>query len=233
MSLIIRILLVEDEENILEAVKMNLEMEGYEVETATNGVEALRKIGSQRFNLVILDVMMPEMNGFEVCEKIRLTDMDTPILFLTAKNTGQDKVMGLKLGADDYLTKPFNLEELLLRVRVLVKHSIKGTKEEAETKTYKFGGNEVNLETFQAVCFNGSKLTLTKKEVSLLKLLIDRKNTVVSRQLILQYVWGYDVYPSTRTIDNFILSFRKYFEKDPRNPEFFHSIRSVGYKFTA
>ena len=228
-----RILLVEDEENLQEAIKLNLELEGFEVEIADNGTTALKKAAEQRFNLYILDVMLPEMNGFEVCEKIRISDSDTPILFLTAKDTSQDRVNGLKLGADDYLAKPFNLEELLLRVKILVKHSMKGTKDENELKTFKFGNNEVNFVTYRAKGSDGAEYELTKKEVSLLKLLIDRKNTVVSRQHILQYVWGYDVYPSTRTIDNFILSFRKYFEKDARNPEFFHSIRGVGYKFTA
>jgi two-component system alkaline phosphatase synthesis response regulator PhoP len=228
-----RILLVEDEETLQEAIKLNLELEGFEVEIADTGTKALRKATEQRFNLIILDVMLPEMDGFTVCEKIRLNDMDTPILFLTAKDTSQDRVNGLKLGADDYLTKPFNLEELLLRVKVLVKHSVKGTKDGKELMTYKFGNNEVNFVTYKARGIDGQELELTKKEITLLKLLIDRKDDVVSRQQILQYVWGYDVYPSTRTIDNFILAFRKYFEKDARNPEYFHSIRGVGYKFTA
>lgn len=227
-----RILLVEDEENLLEAISLNLEMEGFEVVTATNGIDALKKVKGQFFNLIILDVMMPEMSGFEVCEKIRLTDMDTPILFLTAKDAHADKVKGLKLGADDYLTKPFNLEEMLLRVKVLVKHSMKGTKEEVGLKKYAFGGNEINFVTYHAKLHNGKEMELTKRETSLLKLLVDRKDSVVSREQILNYVWGYDVYPSTRTIDNFILAFRKYFEKDARNPVFFHSIRGVGYKFT-
>ena len=231
--MISRILLVEDEEHLQEAIKLNLELEGFEVEIADNGATAIKKAAEQRFNLFILDVMLPEITGFEVCEKIRLTDSDTPILFLTAKDTSQDRVNGLKLGADDYLAKPFNLEELLLRVKILVKHSVKGTKDEKDLKTFKFGENEVNFVTYKAKGHGGSEYELTKKEITLLKLLIDRKDTVVSRQHILQYVWGYDVYPSTRTIDNFILSFRKYFEKDARNPEYFHSIRGVGYKFTA
>ena len=225
-----RVLLAEDEKSLREGIKLNLELEGYEVEEADNGSEALKKFGGQRFNLVILDVMMPEINGFEVCEKIRLTDSDTPILFLTAKDTGKDKISGLKLGADDYLTKPFDLEELMLRSKVLVKHSVKGTMEESTLAEYDFGENKINFVTFEALTPAG-KLNLTKKETQLLKLLIDRKNQVVSRQQILQYVWGYDVFPSTRTIDNFILSFRKYFEKDPKNPVFFHSVRGVGYKY--
>lgn len=226
-----RILLVEDEEHLREAIKLNLEMEGYEVEEADNGTKGLKKALEQRFNLILLDVMLPEMDGFTVCEKLRITDLDTPILFLTAKDTSQDKINGLKLGADDYLTKPFNLEELLLRVKSLVKRSARDLQEEIDMKAYKFGDNEINFITFQAHGLDGKQFQLTKKEVALLKLLIDRKNTVVSRQQILQYVWGYDVYPSTRTIDNFILNFRKYFETDQHNPTFFHSVRGIGYKF--
>jgi two-component system, OmpR family, alkaline phosphatase synthesis response regulator PhoP len=226
-----RILLAEDEKSLREGIRLNLELEGYEVEEAEDGMEALNKFAAQRFNLVILDVMMPEVNGFEVCEKIRLSDTETPILFLTAKDTGADRVEGLKLGADDYLTKPFNLEELLLRVKNLVKHSLKGTEDVADFTSYSFNGNTINFQTYEADTING-KVGLTKKEIQLLKLLIDRKNQVVSRQQILQYVWGYDIYPSTRTIDNFILAFRKYFENDPKNPKYFHSIRGVGYKFT-
>lgn len=231
--MVTRVLLAEDEKSLRDGIKLNLELEGYEVEEAVNGAEALSKFSSQRFNIVILDVMMPEVNGFEVCEKIRLTDNETPILFLTAKDTSKDKVSGLKLGADDYLTKPFNLEELLLRTKVLVKHSLKGTTEESSLSTFSFGGNVVNFSTYEASNFESKSINLTKKETALLKLLVDRKNQAVSRQQILQYVWGYDVFPSTRTIDNFILSFRKYFEKDAKQPEYFHSIRGVGYKFTA
>lgn len=227
-----RVLLAEDEKSLRDGIKLNLELEGYEVEEAVNGNEALQKFENQRFNLVILDVMMPEVNGFEVCEKIRLSDNEIPILFLTAKDTGKDKVNGLKLGADDYLTKPFNLEELLLRTKVLVKHSFKGTTEESILSSFTFGPNTVNFSTFSATNGTGEELHLTKKETALLKLLIDRKNQVVSRQQILQYVWGYDVFPSTRTIDNFILSFRKYFEEDAKNPQFFQSVRGVGYKFS-
>ncbi len=226
-----RILVVEDEKSLLDAIRMNLEMEDYEVVTAINGLEALKIFKEQRFNLIILDVMMPELDGFAVCEKIRLSDTDTPILFLTAKDTHEDKVMGLKLGADDYLTKPFNLEELLLRTKILVKHSLKGTGKDKKAATVTFGDCLVDFKTFTAKGTGGKKIQLTQKEAALLKLLIDRKNQVVSRQHILQTAWGYDVTPSTRTIDNFILAFRRYFEKDSRNPKHFFSIRGVGYKF--
>lgn len=227
----IRILLVEDEISLQDAIKMNLELEGYEVVAVSNGPDALHHFKEQRFNLIVLDVMMPTMNGFQVCEQIRLENSETPILFLTAKDSAQDKVDGLKKGADDYMTKPFNLEEFLLRVKILVKRSVKGTDEETELNLFKFGNNVVNFETFEANTNKGA-INLTKKEVKLLKLLVDRKEKVVSRELILQQVWGYDVFPSTRTIDNFILSFRKYFEADPKKPTYFHSVRGVGYKFT-
>lgn len=227
-----RILLVEDEENLREVIKMNLELEGYEVEIAVTGTQAVRKAHQQHFNLIILDVMLPEMDGFDACQQIRLNDTETPILFLTAKDTTQDKVAGLKIGADDYLTKPFNLEELLLRVRVLVRHSQRVKGNTADFSTYQIGNSAINFATYMATDVQGKQVELTKKEVALLKLLIDKKNTVVSRQQILQFVWGYDVYPTTRTIDNFIHNFRKYFEKDPSNPVHFHSVRGVGYKYT-
>lgn len=226
-----RILLVEDEETLQDAIKMNLELEGYEVIAVDNGLDALRFFKDQRFNLVVLDVMLPEMDGFHVCEQIRLEDNSTPILFLTAKDSTQDKITGLKKGGDDYMTKPFHLEEFLLRVRVLLRHSVKGTTEESALSTYQFGKNDINFITYKATTPNG-EIDLTRKETKLLKLLIERNNEVVSREHILQFVWGYDVFPTTRTIDNFILAFRRYFEENPREPIYFHSVRGVGYKFT-
>lgn len=224
----LRILLVEDEENIRENVKLNLELEGYEVVDVGDGKQALKYTNEQHFDLLILDVMLPELDGYQICEQVRLTNLEVPIIFLTAKDTFDDRVAGLKKGADDYLVKPFNLEELLLRVKRLLQRSTKAP--EVSNESYTFGQNKANFITYQASGINGD-ITLTKKEAMLLKLLIDRKGEVVSRQQILQSVWGYDVFPSTRTIDNFILSFRKYFERDPRNPEFFISVRGVGYKF--
>ena len=223
-----RILLVEDEENIREVVKLNLELENYEVVTADNGKTALKYFHEQHFDLVLLDVMLPEVDGFQVCEQMRLTNMELPIMMLTAKDAALDRITGLKKGADDYLTKPFNLEEMLLRVQNLLRRSSKSPENTPEI--YEFGDNRVNFITYEAQGNNGT-FNLTKKEAMLLKLLVDRKGEVVSRQQILQSVWGYDVYPSTRTIDNFILSFRKYFEQEPKNPKYFLSIRGVGYKF--
>ena len=225
-----RILLVEDEENIRDLIQLNLEAEGYEVVSTGNGRKALDLIGGQHFDLLLLDVMLPEVDGFSITEQVRLSNHEVPILILTAKDMAQDRIAGLKRGADDYLTKPFNLEELLLRVSNLLRRSqrIKGE----AIDQFEFGNNFVNFETYEGTTFRGEAITLTKKEAMLLKLLVERKNEVVSRNQILQAVWGYDLFPSTRTIDNFILAFRKYFEEDPKQPRFFHSIRGVGYKFT-
>ena len=224
----LRILLVEDEENIRETLKLNLELEDFEVVGVGDGRKVLKIFKEQHFDLVLLDIMLPEVNGLQLCEQIRLLNMQIPIIFLTAKDTTADKITGLKKGADDYITKPFSLEELLLRVQILLKRSQKNTSNSVEQ--FEFGKNQVNFKTFEASGQEG-EFKLTKKEAMLLKLLIERRGEVVSRQQILQTVWGYDVYPSTRTIDNFILSFRKYFEQDPKKPIFFHSVRGVGYKF--
>ena len=224
-----RILVVEDEKNLRENLKLNLELEDYEVVTAENGSDALKTIREQRFDLLVLDVMLPEIDGFEVCEKVRLEDQHVPILFLTAKDNAQDVVQGLKVGGDDYLTKPFNLEEFLLRVKALVKRSAKTDLDE-EMQVFAFGDNTINFLTYESTGVDGP-FRLTNKELKLLRLLIERANKVVSREEILQKVWGYDVYPTTRTIDNFILAFRKYFEQDAKHPIYFHSVRGVGYKF--
>ncbi|MGQ0830005.1 MAG: response regulator transcription factor [Bacteroidota bacterium] len=228
-----KILLVEDEEHLLKTIQLNLELEGYSVTTAITGIEALKKIRSAAFDLLILDVMLPEMTGFDVCETIRKENNTTPVLFLTAKGSGSERIQGLKLGADDYLTKPFNLEELLLRVQILIKRNHPtNTDAKKSPVSYNFGDNEVNFITYEIKGVNGKRAVISKREIDLLKLLIERKGEVVSREEILDAVWGKDVYPSSRTIDNYILAFRKYFEKNQREPQHFHSIRSVGYKFT-
>ncbi len=224
-----RILLVEDEQSIAKVVQMNLEMENYEVEWTDNGLNALHLAKSQYFDLIVLDIMLPEVNGFEVCEQVRLNNKDIAIIILSAKDAPEDRVQGLKKGADDYLVKPFNLEELLLRIEKLLNRQAK--QERVTSEIYIFGDNEINFSSYEAKG-NGKEFFLTKKEAQLLQLLIERKNEAVSREQILKTVWGYDVYPATRTIDNFLLSFRKYFEKDPKNPTFFRSVRGIGYKFT-
>lgn len=226
------ILLVEDEENLHEALKLNLELEGYEITSAFDGTKALQKIEEGYFDLIILDVMLPEVDGISITENIRVKNNDTPILILSAKNTSADRVLGLKKGADDYLTKPFNLEELLLRVQKLIEKNKKMQEKDSVGDTYQFGKNIIDFKAQEAITKTGERIQISKKEAMLLKLLIENKNEVVPREKILQTVWGYNVYPTTRTIDNFILSFRKYFEEDSRNPVFFHSVRGVGYKYS-
>lgn len=226
------ILLVEDEENLQEALKLNLELEGYEVTACADGLEALKNLSQEHFDLMVLDVMLPELDGISVCESVRLQKNPIPILILSAKNSSADRVLGLKMGADDYLNKPFNLEELLLRVEKLIKKNDQLSLKTNVPELYAFGKNKIDFNGLLATNSIGQEIHLTKKEAMLLKLLIDHKNEVVTREKILQAVWGYNVFPTTRTIDNFILSFRKYFEKDQKNPKYFLSIRGMGYKFS-
>ena len=226
------ILLVEDEENLQEALKLNLELEGYEVTTCADGLEALKILSQEHFDLMVLDVMLPELDGISVCESVRLQKNPIPILILSAKNSSADRVLGLKMGADDYLNKPFNLEELLLRVEKLIKKNDQLSLKTNVPELFAFGKNKIDFNGLLATNSIGQEIHLTKKEAMLLKLLIDHKNEVVTREKILQAVWGYNVFPTTRTIDNFILNFRKYFEKDQKNPKYFLSIRGMGYKFS-
>jgi two-component system, OmpR family, alkaline phosphatase synthesis response regulator PhoP len=225
------ILLVEDEENLQATLKLNLELDGYEVTIAADGAKAIKKAEQAYYDLIILDIMLPEVDGITVCETIRIQNNNVPILILSAKNSSEDRVLGLKKGADDYLAKPFNLEELLLRVKKLIRKNDQISSSTSVEDSYSFGGNTIHFNASEAINFTGEKIILTKKEAMLLRLLIENKNQVVKRERILQAVWGYNVFPTTRTIDNFILNFRKYFETDSRNPKHFHSARGVGYKF--
>jgi two-component system, OmpR family, alkaline phosphatase synthesis response regulator PhoP len=225
------ILLAEDEENLQEALKLNLELEGYEVTVCGDGVSAIKNVEQEYFDLIILDVMLPEADGITVCETIRLKNTDVPILMLSAKSSSADKVLGLKKGADDYMGKPFNLDELLLRIQKLIKKSERISNKQNVGEILIFGNNKVDFKASKAINYLGEEIVLTKKELMLLKLLAENKNEVVTREKILQAVWGYNVYPTTRTIDNFILNFRKYFEADSKNSQHFLSARGVGYKF--
>ena len=223
-----RILVVEDEKDLADTIKLNLELEDYHPIVVHDGLDAIAAFKEQSFDLVILDIMIPSVSGIEVCENIRLQDSTTPIMFLSAKGRSEDRILGLKKGGDDYLTKPFNLEELILRIDNLITRN--ETNSSNSIISYSFGNNSVYFDSYEAVGKQG-KFTLTNKELLLLKLLIENEGEVVSRERILQAVWGYSVYPSTRTIDNFVLAFRRYFEEDQKNPEFFISLRGVGYKF--
>jgi len=224
----ITICLVEDEQSLIEMIQFNLELDGYEVFAIHDGGFAKDHFELKiDYDLFILDVMLPRISGLDLCKIIR-EKSQAPILFLSAKGTTQDRIEGLKIGANDYLPKPFDLEELILKVKIL-------TKKEGEQKVFllQVGKLVVDFNTFEVRSLENEIVHLfSKREIDLLKLFQEKEGKVVSRDEILDRVWGKDSYPTARTIDNYILVFRKVFEKNPRKPQFFHSIRSVGYKFS-
>ena len=225
------ILVVEDERNLAEGIAENLEAEGYLAEIASDGLEGLAKILEGSYSLVLLDVMLPGLDGFSVCEKVREKDNETPILFLTAKGGTDDRIRGLEAGGDDYLAKPFHLRELLLRIKTILRRWEWYDEGSSTKEPIRFGDNDFDLSTFQAKAWDGTHHTLTHKEALILKALAESPGEVISREDLLDKVWGYEVFPSTRTIDNFVLRLRKRFEPDPENPQYFHTVRGVGYRF--
>lgn len=227
------ILLVEDEVNLARGIRENLEAEGYAVEVVGDGRVALDKIRRQEYGLVILDVMLAGMDGFTVCQTARREGRDTPVLFLTAKGGSRDRIRGLEVGGDDYLPKPFQLRELLLRVAAILRRRSRYHAMTALEPIARFGGNEFDFRSFRGRSFDGGDQILTQKEAMILKVLVEREGDVVWRDEILEKVWGDDVLPSSRTIDNFIARLRKRFEPDPERPRFFHTVRGIGYRFVA
>lgn len=224
------ILLVEDEENLALGLEYNLSAEGYNVKWAKDGREALKLFEENEFDLVVLDIMLPYFNGFEIAQKIRETHPRMPILMLTARTQIEDRVKGLELGADDYLTKPFHLKELLLRIKGMLKRKSWYQKVVIENPVYKFGNNEINFENLK--CTKGKKeFQLTSYEAMIMKYLIENKDKVVTRKELLENVWNMNPDIETRTVDNFIARLRKHFEDDPSNPKYIVSVRSAGYMF--
>lgn len=223
-----RILVVEDEEHLAEGIKFNLECEGYRAEIETNGLEALNRLRDEEFDLIILDVMLPGIDGFEVCKKLRANDDRTPILFLTARKSSEDRVTGLTLGGDDYMPKPFNLKELLARVQAILRRRA-WTKADRELKEISFGPYTVNFTRMESEGPKG-KLRLNRRESLILKLLAERKGEPVSRNEILDRAWGTDRFPTDRTIDNFIVKLRQMFEDNPRKPRYIRTVRGIGYR---
>jgi len=221
------ILLVEDEVNLASVIALNLRIEGYQVEICDNGLLAVELIKKNPPDLVVLDIMLPELNGVEVCKQIKKLNSDIPILFLSAKSSGAEKIEGLKAGGDDYLTKPFNLEELILRVQNLFKRFPVQQKEDL----FSFAGFIINFNDFTVTESGVKKHLLTNREIKLLKMLVSKQGIVVSREEIIQQLWNSSENPSSRTIDNYILNFRKIFEKQDGQTKYFYSIRGVGYKF--
>jgi two-component system, OmpR family, alkaline phosphatase synthesis response regulator PhoP len=227
------VLVVEDDPHLAAGVMENLRAEGYDVTSAGTGEQAIEWLATHGCALIVLDVMLPGIDGFGVCRSLRERGGSTPVLFLTARGDPADRVRGLEAGGDDYLAKPFHLEEFLLRVRAIVRRWewYRSASATAATAMLRFGGNEVDFRAFRARAWNGEAQELTEKEAMILKVLAEQAGEIVSREDLLERVWGYDVFPSTRTVDNFILRLRKRFEKDPANPRHFLTVWGVGYRF--
>lgn len=222
------ILIIEDEIALSSTLALNFELEGFQIIQANTGNKAIELFGQlkSKINLVFLDIMLPDVNGYTLCKSFKEIKPDLPIIFITARNQTIDKIEGLKLGADDYITKPFELEEVLLRTKNLLKRT-----QPVDAGIFKFGNNSINFDSFEVTTYNGENYKLTKREIGLLKMLTNHVNKVISRDEIIEELWQENENPSGRTIDNYIVNFRKMFEKNPKEPIYFQSIRGVGYKF--
>ena len=232
-----RILIIEDDNHIAEGLKLNLSLQGHEVDVASDGVSGLQKWKAWQPHLIILDIMLPGIDGFSVLRSIRLEDEQLPILILSAMGATEDRVKGLSFGVDDYLAKPFDLEEFLLRVerlltRVAWGNKTTGTSLESSSlpQIYTFGNNRIDFTASTAEGRLG-KINLTEQEIKLLKLFIANRGKPLSRKQLLEIGWGYTGVTTTRTVDNFMVRLRKYFEDNPQMPVYFKSLRSVGYVF--
>jgi DNA-binding response OmpR family regulator len=226
-----KILIIDDEKHIAEGIRLNLEMQGHETTVTFNGRQGLEAWKKSVFDLVIVDLMMPEIDGVGVIKKIRLDNPKVPIIVISAKDEVKEKIRCLGLGVDDYLAKPFNLDEFLLRVeRLLLRSGWNKSKIESRVETFSFGDIFIDFNNIQAKK-KGEIIELTMQEIKLLQFFVAHANQVVTREEILENALGYDRESTSRTLDNYIVRFRKYFEDDPRNPKYFKSVRSVGYIF--
>jgi len=229
------ILIIEDDLHIAEGLRLNLSLQGYVVDIATDGVDGMRQWREKRPDLIVLDIMLPGINGLAILRSIRLEDDRLPVLILSAKSASEDRVRGLTYGVDDYIGKPFDLEEFLLRVDRLITRARWSRDADnggpSALKTFDFGNNRIDFDTGTARCRMGT-ITLTDQETRLLKLFVTHPDKPLSRSELLNIGWGYTHLTSTRTVDNFIVRLRKYFEDDPKQPVYFRSLRSVGYVFT-
>ena len=227
-----KILLVEDDPHLAKGLRFNLEREGYEIFLVDNGLSALDQLREKDFDLIILDLMLPKMGGLEVARTIRETNIRFPILMLTAKSSKKDREIGLEAGADDYLTKPFHLPELLLRIKGILRRSEWYKEPVHDQDIFRFATMWINFRTGK-VKGVGGEFYLTTKEALVMKLLVEKKDHVVSREELLEKVWGYDPQTETRTVDNFISRLRKYFEKRPQEPVYILTVREKGYQFVS
>jgi len=222
-----RVLVVEDDPAILQGLADNLGFEGYDVITASDGESAYRIQRAQKPDLIVLDLMLPRMSGLELCRKMRAEGIQTPIMMLTARSEESDRVIGLDLGADDYVTKPFSVRELMARIRALLRRS---TAQPDLPTELRFGEVAVDFRKYVAVR-NGIEVEMTRKEFSILRLLVARAGNVVTRDELLNEVWGYESFPVSRTVDNHIAGLRAKLEADPTRPEHIRTVHGVGYKF--
>ncbi|MFH1700143.1 MAG: response regulator transcription factor [Candidatus Zixiibacteriota bacterium] len=226
-----KILIVEDEAHISDGIQMNMEAQGYEAVIAADGHAALEVWRRGAFDLIILDIMLPGIDGLTVCRTIRKEGDRIPILFLTARDQTDDRVEGIIAGGDDYLTKPFSLKELLVRVSAIFRRQAWFSDKAISKNRFSFGEFWIDFKSFHARGVDGER-ELSQKECMIMKLLTEHADEVVTRDMILDAVWGYDIYPSNRTVDNFIVKLRKIFESDTAHPKYLHTIWGTGYKFT-
>ena len=224
------ILIVEDEPAMLSGLKDNLEFEGYNVDTAIEGDSGLKKILNNDYSLVLLDVMLPNLSGFDICKKVRNDGIKTPIILLTAKGEEMDKVLGLEFGADDYITKPFGLRELLARIKAVLRRTDDSNNNKTNNTIITIGNLKVNFNNYEAFTNNNEQIKLSFKEFEILHYLWDKRNSIVSRDEILNDVWGDDYQPTSRTIDNFILKLRSKIENDSNSAKIILTVHGVGYK---
>ena len=224
-----RILVCDDERHLADGIRENLDAEGYDTAVAYDGRQGLARLREEHFDLAVLDVMMPHLDGVQVCTELRREGRQVPVLFLTVKADPEDRIRGFEAGGDDYLAKPFHLKELLLRIGAILRRASWYAEGAA---VLEFGGNSVDFRSYQARGWDGTEHSLTHKEAMILQALNTAGGAIVTREDMLDQVWGNEIYPSTRTIDNFILRLRKRFEVDPDRPLHFHTVRGVGYRFT-
>jgi len=225
------ILLVEDDPHLADGLMINLEAEGYQVVHVDNGSQVIAEFHRGNFDLVLMDIMLPGVDGLTLCKEIRASGSVIPVLFITARDQTDQKVEGLLAGGDDYITKPFEISELMARIQGIFRRQAWLATGDNILESYEFEGRYINFKTFEAKG-PGGEFVLTRKECMVMKYLIERIGEVVSRDQLLDAVWGYHTYPTNRTIDNFILKLRKIFENDPKNAQFIETIRGVGYRFT-
>lgn len=222
-----KVLIIEDEPNMALGLKDSCEYEGYEVSVARDGREGLEKATNEKPDIILLDVMLPLMSGLDVCRTLRTRGVETPVLMLTARSEEMDKVVGLEVGADDYVTKPFGLSELLARIRALLRRA---AKQVADLESFSFGDVELNLRKFEA-SKGGERLELSAREFEILRYLIRHRGEIVTRDQLLDEVWGYDSTPITRTVDNHIAKLRQKIETDPSSPKHIITVHRIGYRF--